>query len=139
MSLNYCDDNPIQGTENWHCFHVIGRHAGSRPGMHKTEARCCWCGVLTAGYEFVEHGPLTSGEKGQFDSYSSTPEELGLCLRRKCEAYLAGEAVLVVARFPTPAWFPCDCGVMSSQYDCLDDDGNQASALVCQGCGTSYA
>ena len=27
MSLNYCKKNPVQGAENYHCFHIIKKGA----------------------------------------------------------------------------------------------------------------
>lgn len=56
-SLNYCAENPVQGSDNTHCFHDVDIHRARRDGMRMVGQRCCWCKQYVEERRFVEHGP----------------------------------------------------------------------------------
>lgn len=63
MSLNYCEQNPVQGLRNQHCFHDVRSRARRRDGTFVVEMTCCWCNEKAVREEFSKHGPFPKMRK----------------------------------------------------------------------------
>lgn len=58
MSLNYCDENPVQGIMNQHCWHDVRSSAEHKDGTITVWSVCCWCNEDSTHTAFVKHGPF---------------------------------------------------------------------------------